>query len=69
MMVVLFELATSYKLTNPIREVVPDSHFGINTEIVDSDHEIDIKITGEYSQWMKTATGYVKECITPVDTN
>ena len=61
---VLFQLANSYKLMNPIRGVVPGSASWNNTEVEDKD-DIDMKIAAENSQWMKTATAYVKERITP----
>ena len=61
---VLFELTPSYKLMNPIRRIVPGSSFQRN-EQVESDDDINKKISAEDSQWMKTTTKYVKECITP----
>ena len=61
---VLFELATSYKLMNPIRGIVPCLPFQRN-EQVESDDNIDKKISVEDSHRMKTATKYVKKRITP----
>jgi hypothetical protein len=42
------------------------NHSGLQSnDQVQSDNIIDKKISTKDSQWMKTATKYVKECITP----
>jgi hypothetical protein len=62
---VLFELASTYKMMNPIRGVVPGSPFlqregGLcNTDVIDA------KIASEQSDWTKEATTYVRDRITP----
>ena len=48
---VLFDLATSYKLMNPIRGMVPESPLGINSQ-PEIEDDIDRKIEAENSQWM-----------------
>ena len=51
---VLFQLATSFKLMNPIRGVVPGSPSWNSTEVGEND-DIDRKIEAENSAWLKTA--------------
>ncbi len=60
----LFQLATSYKLMNPIRGIVPGSP-SMNITGKHAEDDIDVKIAAEDSQWTKTAIAYVKERITP----
>jgi hypothetical protein len=62
---VLFELASTYKLMNPIQGVVPGSPFRKRQESINTTDPIDEKIALEQSGWMKEAITYVKERITP----
>ena len=55
---ILFELATSYILVNPIRGVMPESLFCAHTQ-TESEDVINKKIEARNSQWLKTATKYV----------
>ena len=61
----LFELATSYKLMNPIRGVVTGSPFRRNQETTENADDIDMMVAEDLSEWMKEAAAYVKKCITP----
>ena len=62
---VLYQLASSYKLMNPIRVIIPVSPTrtlgvsGIQHDIIDQNLE------KERSTWYKEATKYVKERIKP----
>ena len=62
---VLFELASTYKLMNPIRGVLPRSPFRRNPETIENADDVDMMVTEDLSEWMKEAAAYVKECITP----
>ena len=62
---VLFELASSYKLFNPIRGVVPYSPIRGNPERTENADDINMMVEEDLSEWMKEATAYVKERITP----
>ncbi len=61
---ILFELAASHKLMNPIRGVVRVSHFQRNPKIIDFEDNIDMKVAAEDTQWMKEAAAYLKVYIT-----
>jgi hypothetical protein len=62
---ILFELATSFKLMNPVRGVVPGSPFNTREAVANLPDRIDARIASEQSRWAKEATAYVKERITP----
>ena len=62
---ILFELATLYKLLNPVRGVVPGSPYQRNQETTENADDIDMKVADDLSDLMKEAAAYVKECITP----
>lgn len=61
---ILFDLAASHKLMNPIRGVVRVSHFQRNPKIIDFEDNIDMKVAAEDTQWMKEAAAYLKVYIT-----
>ena len=58
---ILFELATSYKLMNLIKGVVPGSPFQKNPETIENADDIDMMVAEDLSEWMKEAAAYVKE--------
>ena len=62
---VLFELASTYKLMNPIRGVVPGSPFCQRVKKPCNTDVIDAKIAAEQSDWTKEAITYVRDCIKP----
>ena len=62
---VLFELASTYKMMNPIRGVIPGSPIHQRQELRNDTDRIDAKIASEQSDWTKKATAYVRDRITP----
>jgi hypothetical protein len=62
---ILFELATNYKMMNPIRGIVPGSPFKDQVHVSCAVDEIDKQLEIGNSEWQKKASSYVKELITP----
>jgi hypothetical protein len=62
---ILFELATNYKIMNPIRGIVPGSPFKDQVHVSCAVDEIDKQLEIGNSEWQKKASSYVKERITP----
>jgi hypothetical protein len=62
---VLFELATMFKILNPIRGIVPNSPITQESVDVPSEDDIDKHLTNANSDWQKKAANYVKDKITP----
>ena len=62
---ILFELASCYKVMNPIRGIVPGSPLVGKVNLTSVDEEIDTQLETANSEWQKDAAKYVKECITP----
>ena len=62
---VLFELASTFKILNPIRGMVPGSPFMQKAVEHTSEDEIDKHLDNANSDWQKNATKYVKDKIRP----
>ena len=62
---VLFELASTFKILNPIRGIVPNSPFTLESVEVPSEDEIDKHLDNANSDWQKKAANYVKDKIRP----
>jgi hypothetical protein len=62
---ILFELASSYKVMNPIRGILPGSPLMVKGNTTSHEDEIDKQLETANSEWQKDATKYVRECITP----
>jgi hypothetical protein len=62
---VLFDLASSYKLMNPIRGIVAGFPFGRKDNLNTIEDEIDQQLKTENTGWQKHVTKYVKAGITP----
>jgi hypothetical protein len=62
---ILFELASTYKIMNPIRGIVPGSPEGNACILPNIANDIDRRLEMENSGWQKKASQYVKERITP----
>jgi hypothetical protein len=58
---ILFELATSYKLMNPIRGIVPGSPFKRNIDLEVLKDDIDKKLESEHTEWQKEVFMYTNE--------
>ena len=61
---ILFELATNYKIMNPIRGIVPGSPFKGQVHVSGVLDETNKQLENGSSEWQKKAENYVKECIT-----
>ncbi len=62
---ILFELASGYKIMNPIRGILPGSPIGNQPNLNNIGNEIDQHLDTSNSQWQKEASIYVRERITP----
>ncbi len=60
---ILYELVTTYKLTNPIRGIAPGYPYKTHVETEQSDDRIDKKIETDYGEWQKHASKYARERI------
>ncbi len=61
---ILFELASSYKVMNPIRGIVPGSPLVGQVNMTSLEEEIDKQLKTANSEWQKDAAKYVKKRIT-----
>jgi hypothetical protein len=62
---VLFDLADSYKIMNPIRGILPGSPEATARTFTVVENDIDKRLEIENGGWQKQATQYVKDRITP----
>ena len=60
-----FELATTFKILNPIRGIVPGSPFTKEVVEIPSEDDIDNHLDNANSDWQKKASNYVRDKITP----
>ena len=62
---VLFQLATGYRVMNPIRGLIPGSPAAGKASAAVTGNDIDRHLDCGNSEWQKKALTYVRERITP----